>query len=344
LPVCGIAQQPVTWTTKSVVLESEVASWARMSQLSDGSWLAAYTVFTKPSRIRVKRSTDNMRTWQFVTEIVESGRDLDNASLCVRSDHTVLMVLRSVIVGDSYWIETYQSGDGGQSFQYQSQVDWDHRQGGVYEPYLYSMDDGRLLCFYTSEIHQHETPAYSQTLSEKVSLDGGNTWGPEILAIAQPGRARPGEANIVPLPGGVLALFYEMCGNENCIGHVSYSTDGVNWPGFGRSLPSTFQNVQAVGLDNGLIFATSNLKNVIMSPDYGNTWVDTRQRPFAYGVWPAIYRTGVNEIAIVMGDAGENGGPGAYIQFGTVDPSASQAVSNLSTCRPPSLTRPQNCH
>src|SRR5690242_11894159 len=78
LPVCGIAQQPVTWTTKPVVLESEVASWARMSQLSDGSWLAAYTVFTKPSRIRVKRSTDNMRTWQFVTEIVESGRDLDN--------------------------------------------------------------------------------------------------------------------------------------------------------------------------------------------------------------------------------------------------------------------------
>ena len=42
------------------MLETEVSSWARMAQLSDGSWLAAYTIFETPTIIRVKRSFD----WQ----------------------------------------------------------------------------------------------------------------------------------------------------------------------------------------------------------------------------------------------------------------------------------------
>jgi len=315
-----------------------------MVQLGDGSWLAAYTVSTTPTRIRVKRSFDSMRTWQLVTEVVEDGRDLDNPTLCLRADGAVLLAIRSVITGQSYWIETYQSLDSGNSFQYQSQVDWDHHAGGVYEPYLYELPSGTILCFYTSETHQYDKPSYSQTLSEKASQDGGVTWGPEIYAIAQPGAARPGEANIVPLPGSVLALFYEMCGSENCIGHVSYSTDGVTWPGIGPAIPNTFQDVQAVGLKNGLIFATSNLKDVIMSPDYANTWIDTRQYPFIYGAWPGIYQTGPDEIAIVMTGAGDQGRAGEYIQFGTINASALQTVGTPTTCRAPSLTRPQNCY
>jgi hypothetical protein len=252
--------------------------------------------------------------------------------------------MRSVITGQSYNIETYQSVDNGNSFQYQSLVDWDHRSGGVYEPYLYVLPDGGIACFYTNETHQFETPSYSQTLSEKVSHDGGVSWGDEILAIAQPGAARPGEANIVPLPGMVLALFFEMCGSENCIGHVSYSTDGINWPGIGPALPSTFQAVHAVGMQNGLIFATSNLKNVILSVDYSNSWADTRARPFLFGNWPALYQTGPNEIAMVMTGGGDNGEAGEYIRFGTVNSSAFDPISSVVTCREPSLTRPQNCH
>ena len=315
-----------------------------MVQLRDGSWLAAYMITTTPNRIRVKRSFDRMRTWQTVTEIGEDGRDLDNPTLCLRPDGTVLLAMRSVITGQSYYIETYLSADSGNSFQYQSQVDWDHHAGGVYEPYLYVLPNNSILCFYTSETHQYDTPAYSQTLSEKVSLDGGVTWGAEILAIAQPGAARPGEANIVPLPGSVLALFYEMCGTENCIGHVSYSTDGVTWPGIGPALPDTFQDVQAVGLTSGLIFATSNLRDIIMSPDYGNTWINTRVYPFSIGTWPGLYQTGPSEIAMVMTGAGPQGQAGEYIQFGTVNASALQPVTSVNTCKNPTLTRPQNCY
>lgn len=339
----AFAQPPVTWTTQAVVLESDASSWTRMVQLKDGSWLAAYTIITTPTRIRIKRSTDSMRTWQFVTEIGEAGRDLDNPTLCLRTDGTVLLAIRSVITGQSYHIETYQSADAS-SFQYQSQVDFDHLNGGVYEPYLYVLPDGRILCFYTSEIHQHETPSYSQILAEKVSSDGGFTWGPEIFAIAQPGAARPGEANIVPLPGGVLALFYEICGTESCVGHVSFSVDGTTWPGIGPALDHTFQDVQAVGLPNGLIFATSNLKDIIMSPDYANSWIDTRFHPFTYGTWPALYQTGPNEIAMVMSSAGDHGEAGEYIRFGTVNAAAAQTVAPVNPCKGPTRTRPQNCN
>ena len=336
-------QQPVTWTTQSVVLEPDPSSWTRMVQLPDGSWLATYMVTTTPNTIRIKRSFDRMRTWQQTAQIAEPGRDLDNPTLCIRADGTVLLAMRSVIVGQSYFIETYQSADNGSSFQYQSQVEWDHHLGGVYEPYLYVLPDGTILCFYTSEVHRFDNPPYSQILGEKVSHDGGYTWGPEIFAISQPGAARPGEANIVPLPGSVLALFYEICGTENCIGHVSYSTDGVTWPGIGPVVPDTFQDVQAVGLGNGLIFATSNLRDIIMTTDYGNTWIDTRQHPFTYGVWPGIYQTAPNEIAVVMTGGGDQGQAGEYIQFGTVNVTALQPVTTVHTCRPPTATRVQNC-
>ncbi|HVW84453.1 MAG TPA: sialidase family protein [Bryobacteraceae bacterium] len=331
------------WTTQPVVLEDGPSSWTRMVQLPDGSWLAAYMYATTPNRIRVKRSFDAMRTWQWVSEIVEAGRDLDNPALCIRSDGTVLLAFRSVIVGQSYRIETYTSGDSGNSFQYQSLVDWDEHLGGVYEPYLYVLPDGSIACFYTSEKHRFDTPPYSQILSERVSRDGGQTWGPEIWAISQAGAARPGEANIVPLTGSVLALFYEMCGTENCVGHVSYSTDGVTWPGIGPALPDTFQDVQAVGLPNGLIFATSNFRDIIMSTDYTNSWFDTRQHPFRYGVWPALYQTGPNEIAMVMTGAGEHGEQGQYIRFGTINRMGVDPVTSIDTCVNPTRTRPQNC-
>src|SRR5690349_23824907 len=73
------ADPVISWSTQPVVLESEVSTWARMVQLPDGSWLAAYTIFKNPTIIRVKRSIDRMRTWTRVTEVAEDGRNLDNA-------------------------------------------------------------------------------------------------------------------------------------------------------------------------------------------------------------------------------------------------------------------------
>jgi hypothetical protein len=336
------AQQPITWSAP-VVLEPAPSSWARMAKLADGSWLAAYMIGTTPNNIRVKRSFDNMRTWQIVSEISEPGRDLDNAALCVLPDGVIELAIRSVIPGKSYLIETYRSLDSGNSFEYQSQVDWDHGIAGVFEPYLHVLPDGSLACFYTNETHVSETPSSSQVLSERVSLDGGFTWGPEIFAIAQPGRARPGEANIVELPGNTLAMFFELCGTENCLGHVTYSNDGVNWSGIGPVIPNSVQNIQVVRMNSGLLVATSNLKTVLVSTDFTNSWVDTRQIPAFFGSWPGIYETGPNEFAIVLTGAGPGGRPGEYIFFGTLDINNLQTAT-LTVCRSPSSGRPQLCY
>jgi hypothetical protein len=337
-------QQPITWTTQPVIMDGGPDSWVRMVQLPDGSWLAAYAVEISATYIVLQRSYDSMRTWQQVSRVAEAGRDLDNPMLALAPDGTVIMAVRSEAGASSFYIETYQSSDDGNSFQFQSQVVSDQTLAGVYEPFLYFLPNGTLACFYANEEHALETPSYSQTVSEQVSQDGGNTWGPEIIAIGQPGALRAGEPNLVPLPGGVLALFFEVCGTENCIGHISYSTDGVTWGGIGPALPDTFQDIQGVALQDGLIFATSNLLHVIMSADYTNSWTDTREYPFLFGSWPNLYQTSPTEMAMALTSGGPNGAQGVYIQFGTINASALQPVTSVNTCRNPTLTRPQNCY
>jgi hypothetical protein len=109
-------------------------------------------------------------------------------------------------------------------------------------------------------------------------------------------------------------------------------------------VPYTFQDLQAVGVVNGLIFATSNLKDIVMSPDYTNSWIDTRTYPFTWGTWPALYQSGPDEIAMVMTSAGNQGLQGEYIQFGTINASALETVPAASTCRNPTQRRPQICY
>lgn len=341
----AIAQNQISWTPNPVVLDDGPSSWPTLLQLADGSWLAAYAVFPNPTYIRVKRSFDSMRTWQQVSEIHEDGRDLDNPRLFMRADGVPLITFRSVITGQSYEIEVYQTLDSGNSFQYLSQVDWDEHLGGLYEPSLATLPDGSIAAFYTSEKHQHDHPSYSQIISERISPDGGLTWGPEIFAIAQPGFARPGEPNMVTFQDcPQLALFYEMCATENCLGHVSYSTDGRSWSPIGPPIPSTFQDVQALQTINGLIFATSNSYDVIVSPDDTTSWIDTNSHPFSHGEWPAIAQTSPTEIAVALSGAGPQGQIGQYIQFGDISNlgldhlatsrACSQAGPDLQPCRP----------
>jgi hypothetical protein len=134
-----------------------------------------------------------------------------------------------------------------------------------------------------------------------------------------------------------------MCGTENCLGHVSYSTDGMNWAGIGPVIPDTFQDVQTVELSNGLIVGTSNLKDIIVSTDFTNTWINTNEYVYTYGDWPAVYQTGPNQFAIVMTGAGDQGQAGEYIRFGTLNPSALQTASPGNPCKNPTASRPQIC-
>ena len=145
------------------------------------------------------------------------------------------------------------------------------------------------------------------------------------------------------IAGTVLGLFYELCGTDNCLGHLIFSSDGVTWSGIGPALADTFENVVAVAMQNGLIFVTSNLTRVIVSADIGNTWTRVPQWPFLYGQWPGLYQTGPNEIAMVVNNGGPNGAPGEYIEFGTINPAALSTLMPVSTCTASTLGRTQQC-
>lgn len=330
--------QTVTWSAEPVQIESAGSSWTRMAQLQDGSWLAAYMIGPSPTGLRVKRSFDDMRTWVWLADIRETGRDLDNANLYERPDGVVLLAMRSLVSGASYRINIYQSADSGNSWQFASTVDRNEggKPGGLWEPFLLGLANGRIACFYANETHSNDNPAYSQIISERISDDGGATWGPETYAVAQPGAARPGEPNVAQLENGFL-LFYEVCGTENCVGHTSSSGDGVAWPGsIGPAIPDTWQDAQGLSTSTGLLFAVSNGLDILISGNSGEAWVDTGVRPFAVGTWPALYQTGRNEIALVMTGAGVNGQPGEYVRFGQIAGAAFQPRpgSQLPIARP----------
>jgi hypothetical protein len=187
--------QTVSWSPESVQIESAASSWTRMVQLKDGSWLAAYMVAPSPSAVRVKRSFDSMRTWVWMSEVRESGRDLDNANLYQRPDGVILLAMRSVVNGRSYRISVYQSVDDGNSWQFLSTVDSNETASkpvGLWEPFLIGLPDRRIACFYANETHSADKAAYSQILSERISTDGEPHKGGDIRGGQAGSGAAPG--------------------------------------------------------------------------------------------------------------------------------------------------------
>jgi hypothetical protein len=320
------AEGPIAWGA-TVTLEGERrASWARMVDLDDGEWLAAYAVFGDPegSVIHVKRSVDRMRSWTFVTRLAEAGRQLDNAFLVRLADGDVLLAMRSLVAKRSYRVQVYRSRDRGRNFRFLSVVDANERPGGsesvgVWEPFLYQLPDKRVVALYANEKYSLARPAFSQVISQRISRDGGRTWGRDTHAVAERGggRARPGEPNVVRLRDGGYAMFYEVCGSEDCTGHFSTSRDGVRWsPLSGATIPGVYQNPQGLSLPDGTLVVTSNSAGVVVSRDLGATWQEN-EPAFDSSAWGALYQTGPDEVALVTG-TGEGSNRRLMIRFGAV--------------------------
>jgi hypothetical protein len=324
-PLVAVANGAIIWGA-TVTLESErPASWARMVNLEGDEWLAAYAVFGDPggSVIHVKRSVDRMRSWSYVTRIAEPGRQLDNAFLVRLANGDILLGMRSVVAKRSYRVQVYRSRDGGRSFRFLSIVDANERAGGsesvgVWEPFLYQLPDSRIVAVYANEKHSLARPAFSQVISQRISRDGGRSWGRERIAVAERGggRARPGEPNVVRLPSGRYVMFYEVCGTENCTGHFSTSRNGVDWSAISSAtIPGVYQNPQGVSLSDGTIAVTSNSARVTVSRDEGATWRES-EPAFETSAWGALYQIGPQEVALVTG-TGERP-TRLLIRFGTL--------------------------
>lgn len=129
---------------------------------------------------------------------------------------------------NSHRMEIWCSTNQGVNWQFRGVADTSTNQG-MWEPRLDMSSAGQLVCFYSDE--RFQTNGYSQLIGERVSPDGGLTWGPEIYVVAVPdGVKRPGMAVTTKLPNGQYVLSYEGVdyGGWSQV-YLKFSSDGTNW-------------------------------------------------------------------------------------------------------------------
>ncbi len=310
---------PFAWRETTHVVN---AGWGRMLHLHGARWLCVDNLYPRTgSLLQIQISTDNARTWIPLATIAEPGRNLDNGSLVLMPDNTLRLTGRSVVsaINDrgeavrSYHLPVYQSRNGGKTWVFLSQVDTSEPllQGpgqpsvGLWEPFLFLLPSGKVACAYASEKHTQERPAFSQTVAERVSPDGGKTWGREITLAAQPGGGgqRPGMPVIARMVNGRYIAVYEIIGIGEGDVHYKTSPDGKTWArGIGTPIAGQHQGPWVVSLQSGRLLVTSCENQMSYSDDLGATWHLASPPPFPIGhnlSWPAIYQTGLDEVAVM---------------------------------------------
>jgi hypothetical protein len=323
---------PIHWFASTIVNATDSLGWGRMLPWDQqGDNLITYTQ-TPPNGfpiIKVARSNPSVPFWTEIASIPSPTGHIQEQSLMVQLPNgTILMTMRNRQT-DLQWygLPVLKSIDGGYTWQFISQIDVNANAGGrfdrgLWEPFLFVFPDGRVAAFYANEKHADASPPYSQVISERISYDAGATWGPEIIAAAQPGGARPGMPGFAGMANGRYILVFEVCGIggiNDCSIHYKISDDGVNWlDGLGVQLPYQKSGPYVTVLSNGRLLVTSACTNQIsISDDNANSWYLNTPPAWNAGcyTWPAIYQTGRNashEIGVVVNLNGA-----IQINFGT---------------------------
>jgi hypothetical protein len=325
------AQGPVEWNITTNVAGPGTA-WTRLAKLQNGDWLAVYTVSPgASSRLEIARSTDNARTWSVLSTVSDPGRHIDNGFLFQRPDGRVLLTGRSLIPGQSYRLPVWRSTDDGRTWgnSYLSVIDANESPGGaqnrgLWEPFLFLLPDGRLSVLYADETYADASPSRSQVVAQRVSSDGGATWGPETVAAGAAGtepnatNLRPGMPGIARMADGRHILVFEVCNEAaNCPVRQKFSSDGTTWgTGVGTTIPGQFCGPFVTAVHDGRLMVTSCQNEISYSDDFGARWTRVDPSPWSYGfahTWPALYQTSLNEVAAVAGES-----LGQRIRFGTL--------------------------
>lgn len=106
----------------------------------------------------------------------------------------------------------------------------DKTGGGIWEPFIFLDNKGRLLAYFSDERHPKE---HSQMLVHVVSEDGGDTWGKKVVrdVASKKQSDRPGMASVAKMDNGEYFMSYEFCRqvNANCPVHGKMSPDGYSW-------------------------------------------------------------------------------------------------------------------
>jgi hypothetical protein len=323
------------------------SEYGRMLKLSNGKWLAAYTVSRNDGyqkdpnggfELEIAQSTTKGKTWKKISIITDNGRDLDNAQMIQLPNGAILLSCRSVRWQESYRLPVYRSDDYGNSWERISIIDTNEgRPGelgkpdkGVYEPHFYFLDDGRLAVMYANEKHVTDSISYSQIISQKISTDLGKSWGEEIWVAYESGHneSRPGMPVWTKMKNGDFIVVYEICGPERCGVYFKTSKDGYNWPvGLGNLIPEQTGGPYILSINDGTLVVTSNKGNISISQDYGRSWhlterpwqhFDDFSKDWTQTVWFSLYQFNKKEVIAMTSVKRKHGGHNIQVRFGKI--------------------------
>lgn len=320
------------------------AQYPRLLFLKDGRVLCVYTVYRNKgylaepdggNALGIAESTDGMKTFHEICEIVDPGRDLDNGMMIERPDGGILLACRSVRWQESYWLPVYLSVDGGRSFKYLSMIDRNegvpgelgNPDRGIYEPHMVFLDEKTLAVMYANERYALAPHGYSQIISEKLSYDFGASWGNDFAVCADDDKpdARPGMSVFIRMADGRYITVHEVVATEGADIFCKISEDCIHWEkGIGARIPDQNSGPFIEVLEGGALVVSSNTQQLSISLDNGESfythdpapWADLagEKTPLGYtlkpdrSLWPCLYALPGNRLACVTSLGREEGG------------------------------------
>lgn len=207
---------------------------------ANGTLIATYESW--PNNFNFYRSTDDGLTWTPIGAPTLSS--IPNWVMKVEPDlfelpmaagnlpaGTILLAgncRTNDFIVNSHRMEVWSSTNQGATWQYRGVADTSTNLG-LWEPHLSLTSSNQLVCYYSDE--RFASSGYNQLLGERVSPDGGLTWGAESYVCAVPdGAKRPGMAVTAKLPNGQYVLSYEGVGFGGWSQvYIKFSSDGINW-------------------------------------------------------------------------------------------------------------------
>lgn len=319
------------------------AEYSRMVILPNGNWLVVYTIYDNNgylveadggTKLQFSVSEDAGNTWKVISTLAHPARDMDNGQMLVLKNGDILMACRSVRWQESYQLPVYRSSDNGKTWEFLSIID--EKNGapgslgnpdkGVYEPHLYYLENGDISVMYANEKHVTEIPSYSQIISQKISHDGGKTWGSEIWVAwdCNSPQLRPGMPVFLRMKDGRYIVVFEVVNLvltmlESASIYYKISDDGIHWEaGIGTQIPEQSGGPYIEELNNGWLLVSSQSGKISISKDVGKTWEVLKLLPFPSHTWSSIYTLDENRFAFVNGCKREIGGNNVQICIGTI--------------------------
>jgi hypothetical protein len=213
----------------------------------------------------IYRSTNNGTTWTFVTNVTDTHYGYGNRqepALYELPEQVGSLPAGTILLAgnvepqnqSSTNLVLYVSTDQGSTWSYQSTIDTggpavycpypvpattsecpDGESSAVWEPALTVDSSGNLVVFYSDEREKEGcTPpdCILQAVVERISTDGGLTWGSESNVVADPDNDhRPGMFSVTQLPNGTYFAVYEVVSGAGSTVPIysRTSTNGDDW-------------------------------------------------------------------------------------------------------------------